>query len=231
MHNSNFSILLSLREICLNNYTIILHGIFITILVSVVASVLAFFLGTVFVYYRLSPSLLVRKLTSFVVACVRNTPLLIIIYLFYKGLPSIGIVFSALTCGILALGIYTAAYISDSLLSGINAVPREHTQAAKALGFTRVQSFIHIIYPQALRHSIFLLGSQFMNLIKNSSLVSFISVTDIFYVFYKGISDSYRLYEYFILTVVVYCVLTWFVLLVVNILERIYKIPTMEVRA
>lgn len=223
MHNLDFSILL-------NNYKIILNGIYITIFVSAIASVLAFFLGTVFVYFRLSPKPSVRKITNFLVACVRNTPLLIIIYLFYKGFPSIGIVFSALTCGILSLGIYTAAYISDSLLSGINAVPTEHTQAAKALGFTRLQSFTHIIFPQALRHSILLLGSQFMNLIKNSSLVSFISVTDIFYVFYKGISDSYRLYEYFILTVVVYCVLTWFVLLVVNILQRIFKIPTMEVR-
>lgn len=231
MHNLDFSILLSLREICLSDYKIILNGIYITILVSVVSSVLAFLLGTVFVYFRLSPSVFIRKFTNFSVACVRNTPLLIIIYLFYKGFPSIGIVFPALICGILALGIYTAAYISDSLLSGINAVPFEHTQAAKALGFTRLQSFIHILYPQALRHSILLLGSQFMNLIKNSSLVSFISVTDIFYVFYKGISDSYRLYEYFILTVAVYCILTWFVLLVVSILQRVYKIPSLEVRA
>lgn len=224
MYNLDFSVLLT-------NYKAILNGIYITILVSIISSLLAFFLGTVFVYFRTSPSKFTCKISNFTISCIRNTPLLIIIYLFYKGLPSIGIVLSALTCGILALGIYTAAYISDALLSGMNAIPKEHLQAAKSLGFKRIQTFIYIIYPQALRYSIFLLGSQFMNLIKNSSLVSFISVTDIFYVVYKGISDSYRIYEYFILAIIIYCTLTGFVLLVTNILQKIYKIPTIEVRA
>lgn len=224
MYNLDFSIILK-------NYPVILKGIYTTVLVSIVASALAFVLGTVFVYFRTSPIKHIRNLANFIISCVRNTPLLIIIYLFYKGLPSIGIVFSALTCGILALGIYTAAYISEALLSGINAVPSEHIQAAKSLGFNRFQAFLYIIYPQALRYSTFVLGSQFMTLIKNSSLVSFISVTDIFYVVYKGIADSYRIYEYFILAIVVYCSLTWFVLLVTNILQKAYKIPSMEVRA
>lgn len=223
MYNFDFSILLS-------NYKEILNGIYITIFVSVISSILAFVIGTILVYFRTSPVKFVRKITDFINACIRNTPLLIIIYLFYKGFPSIGIVFSAMTCGILALSIYTATYISEAILSGINAVPIEHMQAARALGLTRFQSFIYVIYPQALRHSLYVLGSQFMNLIKNSSLVSFISVTDIFYVVYKGISDTYRIYEYFILAIVIYCTLTGFTLLITNLLRRIYKIPAQEVR-
>lgn len=222
MYNIDFSILLK-------DYKIILNGIYMTIFVSFISSFIAFVIGTFFVYFRISPIKFVKKITNFIVACIRNTPLLILIYLFYKGFPAIGIVFSALACGIMALGIYTAAYISDALLSGINAVPQEHFQASKALGLTRCQSFLYIIYPQALRHSIFILGSQFMNLIKNSSLVSFIAVTDIFYVVYKGIADSYRIYEYFILAIILYCSLTGFVLLVTNILNKIFKLPTAEV--
>ncbi len=224
MFNIDFSILLK-------DYKIILDGIYMTIFVSVVSSILAFMLGTCFVYYRISPNKFIQRITNFIVSCIRNTPLLIVIYLFYKGLPSIGIVFNALTCGILALGLYTAAYISDALLSGINAVPYQHFQAAKALGLSRFQAFRHVIFPQALRHSIYILGSQFMNLIKNSSLVSFISVMDIFYVVYKGIADSYRMYEYFILAIVVYCILTGFVLLITNLLAKFFKIPAVEVRA
>lgn len=222
MYNIDFSILLK-------DYKTILNGIYMTIFVSIVSSFIAFFLGTLFVYFRITPIKTVSKFTNFFVACIRNTPLLILIYLFYKGLPAIGIVFSALACGILALGIYTAAYISDALLSGINAVPDEHFQASKALGFNQLQSFLYVIYPQALRHSIFILGSQFMNLIKNSSLVSFIAVVDVFYVIYKGIADTYRIYEYFILAIIVYCSLTGFVLLVTNVLQRIFKLPAAEV--
>lgn len=218
MYNLDFSILL-------NDYKAVLSGIFMTIFISIISSILAFMLGSVFVYFRISPARNIQKIFNFIVSCIRNTPLLIIIYLFYKGLPSIGITFSAITCGILALGIYSASYISDAILSGINAVPQEHFQAASALGLTRLQSFFYVIYPQALRHSIFILGSQFMNLIKNSSLVSFITVMDIFYVVYRGISDSYRIYEYVILAVVVYCSLTGFVLFITNILERMYKLP------
>lgn len=224
MYNIDFSVLL-------RDYKAILNGIYITILVSIISSVIAFLIGTFFAYFRTTPLRFVKKITDFFVASIRNTPLLIILYLFYKGLPSIGIVFTALTCGILALGLYTGAYISDALLSGINAIPQEHMQASTALGLNRWQSFIHVIYPQALKHSIFILGSQFMNLIKNSSLVSFIAVTDIFYVVYKGISDSYRIYEYFILAIVIYCSLTGFTLLLTNILQKTFKIPTAEVRA
>lgn len=224
MYSIDFSILSK-------DLPLIINGILTTIFVSVASAIIAFSLGTVFVYFRISPNPRSKKIANIIANCIRNTPLLIIIFLFYKGLPSIHIVLSALVCGILALGIYTAAYVSDALLSGVNALPMEHLQSAKALGLTQFQSFLYIIYPQAVRHSILILGSQFMNLIKNSSLVSFIAVTDVFYVVYKGISDSYRIYEYFILALVVYCSLTAFALLLTNILQRIYKLPTVEVRA
>lgn len=223
MYNVDFSILLK-------DFQLIVNGIYVTIFVSLVSSLLAFVLGTILVYFRTTPLRKVKKAADFLTACLRNTPLLILIYLFYKGLPSIHIVLSAMTCGIFALSIYTAAYISDALLSGMKSVPMEHTQASFALGLNRFQTFIYVIYPQAVRRSIFILGSQFMNLIKNSSLVSFIAVTDIFYVIYKGISDSYRIYEYFTLAIVVYCSLTLFVLIVVNILQKLYRLPEAEVR-
>lgn len=223
MYNIDFSILLK-------DYKAILNGIYMTIFISIVSSLLAFIIGTFFVYYRISSKKIIHNATDFVVSCIRNTPLLILMYLFYKGLPEIGIVFSALTCGILALSFYTGAYISDALLSGINAVPEVHFQASNALGLSRWQSFLYVVYPQALRHSLYILGSQFMNLIKNSSLVSFIAVTDIFYVVYNGIADNYRIYEYFILAIVVYCSLTGFVLLLTNILSKIFSLPTAQVK-
>lgn len=224
MNNIDFSILL-------NDYKTILNGIYITIIVSLISSLFALCIGTLFAYYRTSPVKMTQITANFIANCTRNTPLLIIIYLFYKGLPSIGIMLPAMACGISALSIYSGAYISDAILSGMNAVPNEHSQAATALGLTRFQTFFYVTYPQALRYSINILGSQFMNLIKNSSLVSFITVTDIFYVAYKGIADNFRVYEYFILAIIVYCSLTGFTLLITNILQKIYKIPTIEVRA
>lgn len=213
-----------------SNYKEIINGIYITIFISVLSSIFAFVLGSVFLFYRTSPIKLVCRSSIFLINCIRNTPLLIIMYLFYKGLPSLNIVFPAITCGIMALSLYTAAYISDALLSGMYAIPDEHFQTASALGLSRWQSFLFVIFPQALRHSILILGSQFMNLVKNSSLVSFITVTDIFYVTYKGIADSYRIYEYFILAIIIYCSLTGIVLLITNLLNKKFKVKMAEVQ-
>ncbi|HPT41386.1 MAG TPA: amino acid ABC transporter permease [Candidatus Gastranaerophilaceae bacterium] len=222
MYEMDFSTLLK-------NYPMIIEGILTTISVSLLAGILAFVLGSFFAYFRTSPLNIISKITNFIVLFIRNMPLLILIYLFYKGLPSIHLVLSAYACGILALGLYTGCYISDAIISGINAVPKEHFQASQSLGMSRIKSFIYIIYPQATRYVIPILGNQFMSLVKNSSLVSFIAVTDIFYVVYKGISDTYRIYEYFILAVVLYLFLTGFVLLLTKILQKIYRIPSQEV--
>ncbi len=222
MYEMDFSILLK-------NYRMITEGILTTISVSLLAGILAFLLGSVFAYLRTSPAKLISSWTNFIVLCIRNMPLLILIYLFYKGLPSIHLVWSAYTCGVLALGIYSGCYISDAVISGINAVPKEHFQASQALGMNRFKSFVYVVYPQAIRYCVPILGNQFMSLIKNSSLVSFISVTDIFYVVYQGISDTYRIYEYFILAVVLYLILTGFVLFVIKILQKIYTLPSQEV--
>lgn len=222
MNNIDFSII---------DYKALINGIYLTILISVISAFLAFIIGSIWTYHRISNKKCSKWLADSTLNCVRNTPLLIIIYLFYNGLPSIGIILPAMLCGILALSIYTGAYISDAILAGVNAVPSEHSQAAEALGLTRLQIYIHIIYPQTLRYSIQIIGSQFMNLIKNSSLVSFITVTDVFYVTYKGIADSFRIYEYFILAIIIYCSLTGFTLLITNIIQKKFKIQTQEVRA
>lgn len=222
MYEMDFSILLK-------NYRLIAEGLLTTILVSLLAGILAFFSGSVFAYLRTSPVKIISVISNFIILFIRNMPLLILIYLFYKGLPSVGIILSAFSCGVLALGLYTGCYISEAVISGINSVPKEHFQASQSLEINRFNSFIYIIYPQAIRNCVPILGSQFMNLIKNSSLVSFISVTDIFYVVYKGISDSYRIYEYFILALFLYSILTGCVLLATKILQKIYKIPSLEV--
>lgn len=221
MGNIDFSII---------DYKALTNGIYLTIIISVISAIFAFIIGSVWTYQRTHNNRTYKWFANLAINCVRNTPLLIIIYLFYNGLPSVGVVLPAILCGIFALSIYTGAYISDAILSGINAVPDEHIQAAAALGLTRLQIYIHIIYPQALRHSIQIIGSQFMNLIKNSSLVSFITVTDVFYFTYKGIADSFRIYEYFILAIIIYCSLTGFTLFLTNTIQKKFRIQTTEVR-
>ena len=158
------------------------------------------------------------------VEIIRNTPLLIQLYFIYKALPDFGLMLSPIACGILALSLYTGAFISEVLRSGINSVASEQYQASISLGLSKFQTFRLIILPQAIKIIIPPLGSQFINVIKNSSLVSFISVTDLFYGIYKGAVDDFRFFEFFITGALIYMMLTGTVALFTNLFENLFNL-------
>lgn len=202
------------------------QGILTTIIISITSSIFAFIIGLSITYLKYCENKPISVICNCYVEIIRNTPLLIQIYIYYKGLPDFGIQMPPMICGILALSLYTGAFISEVLRSGLNAVPIQQSQAAKSLGLSKFKTFHLIIFPQAIKIVIPPLGSQFINLIKNSSLVSFISVVDVFYVVYKQSVDDFRFLEFFITGALIYMVLTGIVAVTTNILEHKCKLPT-----
>ncbi|MFA6988662.1 MAG: amino acid ABC transporter permease [Candidatus Gastranaerophilaceae bacterium] len=202
----------------------ILKGIEITVFISVISSFFAFIIGVFVVFLRTFAKPSIKVLVTCWVELTRNIPLLVQLFFLYKALPSLGIGFSGITCGIIALSCYTGAYISEVLRSGINSIANEQFEASFSLCLSKIQTFRLIILPQALSITIPPLRSQFISLVKNSSLVSFIAVTDIFYVIYKGAADDFRVYEYFFLGIVIYMSLTGMVLIFSKIIEKSFKI-------
>ncbi|OGI04327.1 MAG: hypothetical protein A2Y25_08660 [Candidatus Melainabacteria bacterium GWF2_37_15] len=200
----------------------LIKGIKITFFISFISSIAAFLIGLVVVYSRTMGGDFSKTFFTAFVEFIRNTPLLIQLYIVYKALPEFGIHLHPIACGIIALSIYTGAYISEVLRSGVNSITGEQYQAARGLGLNRLQTFRLIIFPQAIRIVIPPLGSQFINLVKNSSLVSFIAVTDVFYVIYKGAVDDFRFFEFFITGALIYMLLTGFIALISNSFERHY---------
>ncbi len=217
-------------KVIFESWPFIVKGIEITLLISILSSFFAFLIGLSVSFIRSTKNFSISFLAVSYVEIVRNTPLLIQLYIIYKGLPSLGINLPGITCGIIALSIYTGAFISEVLRSGINSITNEQTEAARGLGLTRLQTFRLVIFPQSIRIIIPPLGSQFINLIKNSSLVSFIAVNDLFYVIYKGAVDDFRIYEFFLLGVFLYMALTGIVALITNFLEYKFKIAGRALR-
>ncbi len=218
MYELDFSVLLTHKEL-------LLSGIIVTLKVCCISLIFAFFIGVIISYCRCEiKNCFINKLFAFFVEVIRNTPLLIQIYIVYKVLPQLGIVFNPFQSGVLALSIFSGVYISEVLRSGINSVGIEQRESALSLGFNNLSTFYYIIFPQAIKHVISPLGSQFINLIKNSSLVSFISVTDIFYVTYKQISDDFRIIEYFLFAAIAYMGLTGIIVFCVNLSEILLKL-------
>src|SRR3989339_1267239 len=103
----------------------IIKGLKITLLVSIISSFLALIIGIFVAFLRNHNNKIVRSVSTVYVEIIRNTPLLVQLYIFYKGLPSIGISLSPILCGILALSSYAGTYISEVLRSGINSIAHE----------------------------------------------------------------------------------------------------------
>lgn len=208
----------------------LVKGIQVTLYISIISSIFAFLIGLLVVFSRTMAGGYYAKVATVYVEIIRNTPLLIQLYFIYKALPEFGLHFQPIACGIIALSVYTGAYISEVLRSGVNSVTKEQYQAALGIGLNKIQAFRLVIFPQAIRVIIPPLGSQFINLVKNSSLVSFIAVSDVFYVIYKGAVDDFRGLEFFLVGALIYMLLTGFIAVFSNIAEKLTRIPGREAR-
>jgi polar amino acid transport system permease protein len=157
----------------------ILGGAGITILVSVLSIVLATTLAVVGALGRLSTNSVIYAVASLYVSIVRGTPLLVQIFFAYYALPQAGIVLDPIPTGIVALGFNYGAYMTEIFRAGIQAVARGQREAAQALGMREGHIFRRIILPQAVRIVTPAIGNEFIAMIKDSSLVSIITVQEL----------------------------------------------------
>lgn len=185
-----------------------LDGLVLTLEVSLLALVLAMVIGIVIATMRVVDNRGAQFVGKWFVEFFQNTPLVIQIFFFYQGLPSLGVTLSEFTCGTLGLGIYTGAYIAEVFRGGIQAIPKGQWEASRAQGFTYLQSMTYIILPQALRLSLPPLGNQVVNLVKNSAILSTIAVADLMYNANLVSSDTFIVFEVYIFAALLYLTLT-----------------------
>ena len=202
------------------NWRLLLSGLLVTLEVSATALLLAFALGTLIASIRVAPNRVLQAIGGAYVEFIRNVPLLVQIFFFYFGLPSVGIKLSAFACGVLGLGIYTAAFIAEAIRSGILSIPRGQLEAATASGMRYPMAMRLVILPQAFRAVIPPLGNQTINLIKNSSLVSAIAVYDILHAADSIGSQTFAYTTAYLGAALLYLCLTLPSALGVNLLER-----------
>lgn len=159
-----------------------MQGFANTVKASLIALVASFILGAVIAVFRISP---VKPLNWFGAAYVeflRNIPLLLIVLLIFLAAPNFGLSFiDGFVAGTIALSIYTSAFIAEAIRAGIQAVPKGQMEAGRSSGLTYIQTMRHIILPQALRIVIPPLGNQFLNLVKNSSVLGVVAGLDLMY--------------------------------------------------
>jgi polar amino acid transport system permease protein len=174
-----------------DNGPLILQGAGVTVIVSIASIILATGLALLGALGRLSRSPVINGIASLYVSLVRGTPLIVQVYFIFFALPQIGLVLPAIPSGILALGFNYGAYMTEIFRAGIQAVPRGQQEAAGALGMPERMIFRRIVLPQAFRIVTPAIGNEFIAMIKDSSLVSFITVQELFwYARTRGTNDA-----------------------------------------
>lgn len=166
-------------EVVTDNLDLFLEGMRRTVELSVLSFVLAFVLGTLVAGMRVSPVPPLRWAAATYVELVRNTPLLVLMFVFFFGFPSIGIRYSPFVSAIVVLTAYTGTFVAETVRSGINAVSTGQAEAARAVGLTFPQTLSTVVMPQALRTVVGPLGGIFIALLKNSSLAVVIGVFEL----------------------------------------------------
>ena len=191
----------------------LVSGVVVTIKLSVVSIALSFLLGLVIAIMRMSRFRPVYWFAHGYLEFFRNTPLLVQIFFWYFGsykilpaavndwLVSQDFEFAA---AVIALTIYTSAFIAEDIRSGVRSIPKELMEAARSSGFSYIRSMRYIILPQAVRLTIPPIINQFLNLMKNSSLAMTIGVAELMYQARQVESYTFKGFEAFSAATVVY---------------------------
>ncbi len=206
----------------------ILGGVPITIGVSVLSILFATMFAIIGALGRLSAHAPVYATATLYVSMVRGTPLIVQIIFVYLALPQFGIVLDPLVCGVFALAFNYGAYMTEIFRAGIQAIPRGQLEAAAALGMTGRMTMQRVVLPQAIRIVIPAIGNEFIAMIKDSALVSYVAIQETFWRASTTGSRYFRSFETLLIAALIYWVLTILFSLVQERIER--RLRESEVR-
>lgn len=207
-------------------YKLTLQGLSNTASIAVFGLLIGFLLGSIIAVVKLVPIKnaafnIVKKICDGYVAIFRGTPIVVqLLLLHFAVFPAFGLILEDVVEASIIFGLNSAAYISEIMRGGINSVDKGQMEAGRSLGFGYTRTMVKIIIPQAFRNILPTLGNEFISLVKETSVLSLIAVTDLTKSF-KAIAES--TYEYFIpyiMLAVTYFVIVYLISLLVKFAER-----------
>lgn len=199
---------------------ILLEGCVVTLEVSSLSLLLGMILGTIGALCRISSNRYLRGLAFLYVWVIRGTPFLVQLFILYFGLATLGFPMSSFAAGVIGLGVNSGAYIAEIVRSGIQAVDKGQSEAAVSLGMTTTQSLYHVITPQAIKICIPSLVNQFIMTLKNSSIVSLVTIAELFHVAERINAASFRSFEVYTTVALLYLIMNTFFMVIAAYLEK-----------
>lgn len=199
---------MNLFELLREAAPVMLAGAGYTLLFAVAAMLGGLVLGFPTAVMRIAPWAPLRWPASLYVSAMRGTPLLVQLFVIYYGLPSVGIEFTPVTAGILALSLNAGAYLSESLRGAIRSIGIGQWRASYSLGLTYGQALRFVVLPQALRVAVPSMSNTLISLIKDTSLVSVITMTELMLATKEVIATTFQPLPLYIAAACIYWVLS-----------------------
>jgi polar amino acid transport system permease protein len=207
-------------NIIFHYFPFLLKGALLTLEISILSLVLGLFFGLGGALCKLTRSPFIRWPAIFYIWLVRSTPLLVQLFIIYFGFPQMGIDLGPFWSGVLGLSLNVGAYNAETIRGGIMSVPTGQTEGARSLGMSGALAMRRIILPQALRIIIPPLGNNFIILIKDTSLVSTITLVELTLTAQRFIGSTYKPFEMYLMAAALYAVMTSAASLLLSWIER-----------
>ena len=212
-----------------NGYVKVIEGLQNTLMIAIVGLIVGILIGTLIATVRVLPKYkrlprILNGICSFYVALFRGTPMVVQLLVFYYVLlPIMGIRTSGEVVAMAVFGLNSGAYISEIMRSGIQSVDSGQLEAGRAVGLSFSVSMVKIVIPQAVKNILPTLGNEFISLIKETSIVSFVGAADLYVAFSYIGSNSYEFMVPYLVMALIYIVLVLIISLLVKLLERSLK--------
>lgn len=209
-----------------NGYQRVVEGLRNTVVIAVMGLVIGILIGTLIATVRVIPKykLLPRILNgicSFYVGLFRGTPIVVqLLVCYYVLLPILGMKMTGIEVSILVFGLNSGAYISEIMRGGIMSVDHGQMEAGRAVGLSFSATMMKIVIPQAVKNILPTLGNEFIALIKETSVVSFVGAADLYVAFNYIGSNSYEFMVPYLVMAVIYIVIVMLISLAIKIMER-----------
>ena len=207
-------------------YVLVLQGLSTTLQIAVLGLLIGMVIGSLLAVFKLLPkknpiTTFLKGFTDVYVALFRGTPMVVQLLIFHFVLfPTLGIRINPTIEGTIAFGLNSGAYVCEIMRGGILSVDKGQTEAGRALGLTYTKTMTKIVIPQAIKNVVPTLGNEFIALIKETSVVSFIAVVDLTKAFQAMASSTYEFIVPYIMLALCYLVLVLIITALIKIIER-----------
>ena len=209
-----------------NGYNVVVEGLKNTLIIAAMGLVIGIVLGTLIATARVVPKTnvfvkVLEKIASFYVSLFRGTPMVVQLLVFYYVLmPLLGLHMNSVGVALVVFGLNSGAYISEIMRAGILSVDPGQMEGGRSVGLSYGTTMMKIVIPQAIKNILPTLGNEFISLIKETSVVSFVGATDLYLAFQRIGSNTYDFMVPYLVMAVIYIVLVVIISFLVKLMER-----------